>query len=205
MPVPTLLSDSSRPASVLDGAGLGVDSRRLDIAQRAGVLEFDLFGAEQANDPCGDTRDERPRGDDLPRAHDSPRCNQGILTDFSPIENDRTDADQGAVTDTAAVHHGSVANGDLVSQDRGVAIGRHMKSGLILDVGALTDLDALDIPAQHRPEENTRVLTDFDIPDHHRTRRHPDRIVQPWSSRSKRAENRTRAPVDQATRLRIRS
>ena len=157
-----------------------MQSSRLDVAQGLGAILLDLLGTERSYEAGGNPGDECPGLDDLSRTDDCTGCHQGVFAYFGPVEHDRPDPDQRAVAHATAMHHGTVADRDLIAEDGGIAIGCDVQGGLVLDIGPFTDPDPLDVGAQHRAEEDARILPDLDITDHRGPGRDPHRGMQPW-------------------------
>src|SRR5690606_22712490 len=88
------------------------------------------------------------------------------------IEDGRVHADQAEVFDAACVHHGAVADGD-VGADYGRntagpgerAFVRHMDDAAVLDVGARTDTDEIDVAAQHAARPDRDVVLERHVAD----------------------------------------
>ena len=149
----------------------------LDVAKRPRPLEFDLFSRERSNDPRRDTGDEAVRFDDLTGPHDRSGSDERVFADLGPVEHDGTDSDQRPIRNATAVNDGAMADGNLVSQNRREAIGRHMKRRLILNVRTLTDANSFDIRPNDRAEEDARVFPDLDVSDYDRSGGDPHRCM----------------------------
>ena len=70
------------------------------------------------------------------------------------------------------MHDGAVANGDEFA-DGGRIIGVEMNNGVVLNVGARADDDAVDVAAQDRAAPHTRFFFERDVADDGRTGHNP--------------------------------
>ena len=152
-------------------------SRGLDVAQRSSVLQLDFLRKELSQLAGGHPHCQHSVGDRRPRSHDGTRGDPGILSNDCSVEHDRSDSYQCPVADSAYVYDSTVSDGNLIAQERWIAIRSDVQGCLILDIRAFTDSDSLDIAAQNGSKEDTRIHTDFDIADDGCARRDPHTVV----------------------------
>lgn len=122
-------------------------SGRLNIPKCTRVLRHDLFGSEPPHFTRRNSRNEGPRRDNLAGTNHSPRGDKRVLPDLSAIENDRADPDQRAISNTAAVNHGLMPDGDVVPEDGWKAALRDMHGRLVLNICSFTDSDMMHVAA----------------------------------------------------------
>ena len=61
---------------------------------------------------------------------------------------------------------GGVTDGDMVAQDARMVVGE-VQDGVVLDVGAAADFDAVDVSAQHGAIPDAGFVAESDIAHHH--------------------------------------
>ena len=164
----------------------------LDVGERSRSLNRHFVVCERSELTSWRPRNERPGRDPRPGRHHGPRGDQRILADLRPVEHDGADPDQGAGAHVAAVYHGAVTDGDLITEMSGILSRRYVQGREILDIRPLTDSNSLDVPAQHGPEEHARVGTDSHVAHDDCTRCDPYALVQIGLRVSKAAKDRTR-------------
>ena len=147
--------------------------KRADSLAVLVALGATLLGRQLPSDPCGYADREHTLWHDHPGRHDGPRSDERFAVDCRTVEHDGPDPDQGPVPDAAAVHHGAVADGDLLTEGAGKAPGSHVEHRVVLNVRAVADADVVHVPAQHAPVPDAGVLANLDISDNGGTRGHP--------------------------------
>ena len=94
----------------------------------------------------------------LHAASDKRICpNDGTRADFYIVENDGTHPDKHFIVDLARVHDRVVANRNQLAHDRGIICVK-MHDGIVLDVRARADNDAIDIAPQNGAVPNARFF-----------------------------------------------
>src|SRR5437016_5664615 len=105
----------------------------------------------------GRPEDERARRN-LHAASDERVCSYDrTRADFYIVKNDGTHPDKHFIVDLARVHDRVVANRDQLTHDRGIVCIK-MHDGIVLNVRARADNDAIDIAAQNGAVPHARFL-----------------------------------------------
>ncbi len=94
------------------------------------------------------------------------RTDDGSLADDCLIHDDGAHTDQTMRLHGAAMQNDAMPNADKVSQDRGVSVAGHMQHAGVLNVGAVTDPNVVDIAPHHRVEPDAGMVADDDIADY---------------------------------------
>ena len=61
---------------------------------------------------------------------------------------------------------GGVTDGDMVAQDARMVVGE-VQDGVVLDVGAAANFNAINVTPQHGPIPDSGFVTECDIAHHH--------------------------------------
>src|SRR5690606_22140554 len=124
-----------------------------------GELAMKLFvrGCECLDHPSGRAENQAARRNFGARGDQRARTNHAALADLGSVEHGRLNANQAAATDPTAVQDGSMTDDDLLADDRRVEIAE-VNDGAVLDVGALVDLDAVDVGTQHAAVPDADVV-----------------------------------------------
>ena len=138
-----------------------------DIFSRPDFQAGPLFGAECFDDFPGRTKHERTGRDFHALRHQRVRTDEALLADFRAVQNDRAHADEAFVADGAGVNNGGVADGDKSSEDARKII-RQMHDGIVLNVAARADDDAIDVAAQNGVVPNADLVAQSDVAEDHR-------------------------------------
>ena len=85
-----------------------------------------------------------------------------MVADGCAVENSCAHADEDFIADSAGVDNCGVAKGDVVADDTRVVVGK-MKDGVILDVGVVTDDDAVDVAASDGVVPDAGVVAEGDV------------------------------------------
>ena len=109
--------------------------------------------------PQGIRLDDGLGQDDRACCYDSSFANDDI------IHHDGSHADEGVVTDMAAVERDIVPDGDIVTDlDCGLLI-EGMQDGAVLDIDVVADADGIDVTAEDGVEPDAAALPEDDISD----------------------------------------
>src|SRR5690606_29600935 len=140
----------------------------------AGAVDqaFDLGVAEFAH-PAGRAADPQfALADRLARRNQRTGADEGVLAHHRAIHHQRAHADQGAVADAAGVYDGLVPDGDVLADDRGIAVQPRVRASVadvddaaVLDVRARTDADVVDVAAHHCAGPDGDVVAQGDVAD----------------------------------------
>ena len=130
------------------------------LVQLASLLGGDLLDElSWYTSPQGVGLDDGLGQDDRACSYDSPFADDDI------IHHDGSHADEGVVTDMAAVERDIVPDGDIVTDlDRGLLI-EGMEDGAVLDIDVVADADGIDVTAEDGVEPDTAALPEDDISD----------------------------------------
>src|SRR5258708_2834557 len=131
------------------------------------MQESQFLAREGPFDASRNPQDERPRWNLHPFRHKSPRADQALLANNASVQKNRPHANQTIIADTGAMNDRPMADGDPFSQNNGYASGR-VHDGGILDIGSLTDRDALNIPPQNNRRPDRGFLADMHAADNFR-------------------------------------
>ena len=92
---------------------------------------------------------------------------EALLANRGSVENDRAHADEAFITDGAGVDDGAVADGHPVADETGEII-REVNHGVVLDVGVMTDDDAVDVAPEHGVVPDAGEISERHITEHDR-------------------------------------
>jgi len=101
-------------------------------------------------------------------SHQCTGTHQAAFSDAGTIQNNRTDTDQRAVANRAAMQHHLMSNRHVVADDERFS-DICVQNARVLYVAACTYGDAFGIPAHHRTEPYAGIRADFNCADHFRT------------------------------------
>ena len=95
-----------------------------------------------------------------------------FFADHRAVQNDRSHPDQDFVVDLAGVHDRAVTNGDELAEPSFIwRIDMH--HGVVLNVRAWANDDAVNIAAQHSAVPNTGFFFESDVANDRRARNDP--------------------------------
>jgi hypothetical protein len=89
------------------------------------------------------------------RGNDGSRCNEGVFTDHSAIEDTRLHPEQATVFNGASMHDCIVPDGNVVTKDRRVSRVRNMNDSTILDIGSAAYRNRIHITTYYSVEPDT--------------------------------------------------
>lgn len=119
-----------------------------------------LLGAKYTDNFSWGAHDERALRHFHVFFHECSRSDDAAGSDFRPIQNDGTHADEDLVSNGAGMNDGTMSDGDALPKDTGVMIA-DVEHRTILDVGLSSDNDAVDVTTQHAAKPNARLFTEF--------------------------------------------
>jgi len=109
----------------------------------------DFFGPERADDFGGRAHDEGAGWDFGSLGHEGMGADDAAFTDNSAVEDGGAHADKAFVLDGTSVENGAMTHGDELADADGQVF-RKMDDAAVLNVGAFTDFDEVDVAAQNR-------------------------------------------------------
>ena len=124
------------------------------------LLGGDLLDELSRNaSPQGVRLDDGLGQDDRACSYDSPFADDDI------IHHDGSHADEGVVTDMAAVECDIVPDRDIVTDLNGRLLIEGMEDGAVLDIHVVADADGIDVTAEDGVEPDAAALSKDDISD----------------------------------------
>lgn len=124
----------------------------------------DFFFPQAAQDFAGRTDYQRIVRDYFAFCDQCVRAYQAVAPDHSMIKDGAVDADQTAVTDSAAVQHRHVADSDVVTNgERCARVGVHYYA--ILNVAVSADVDGFIVATYHHVEPDADIIFEYDRAD----------------------------------------
>ena len=130
------------------------------------LVEFaSLLGGDLLDELSWHACPEGVRLNDSLGQDDRASCYDSSFADDDIIHHDGSHADEGVVTDMAAVERDIVPDGDIVADlDRGLLI-EGVEDGAVLDIDVVADADGIDVTAEDGVEPDTAALPEDDISD----------------------------------------
>ncbi len=97
--------------------------------------------------------------------HERLCANERLSADDRAVENDRAHSHEDFIAERAGVDDGGMADGDVIA-DQAWEIVREMKDGVVLDIGMVSDDDAIDVAAHDGVIPDARTGPELYIPKH---------------------------------------
>ncbi len=119
---------------------------KLDVFKGVEVVGF-LHRLNRFDHLSGGAKHEAVRGDDGAFGDKGVGTNDGAVTDDGSVKNRGTHADEAFVFDGASMQADAVSNSNVIAQVAAVVIG-NVHAGVVLQVGTLTDADAVNVTTQ---------------------------------------------------------
>src|SRR5262249_12219690 len=124
--------------------------RSLALVRRRAAAECSyLLRRQRLDDPCGRADDQRVFRELLALGDDGADSNHAAAADLGALHQDPAHADQDFVFHRATMQYDLMPDGAVLADVERKA-GIDMAGRVVLDVGALTDVDPVIVPAQHR-------------------------------------------------------
>jgi len=127
-----------------------------------GFDELAFFGGKNSDDFRGRAKNHATGGESGVLGDEGVGSDDAMFADLGAVQNGRAHADEALITDSAGMDDGGMANGDPIAQNAGMFIGK-MKDGVVLDVGVVSDNDAVDVAAQDGVIPNAGVIAESDV------------------------------------------
>lgn len=143
---------------------LAVAAGALAVGGRALCACLAGLGIQLPHDSSRDANRQAAGGDVGAWRDNGPSADHSLGADAGAVEHGGVHPHQGAVLDRAAMKDGGMADSDI-GPDLGGEAGVGVDNGVILDVAAWADEDAVGIPTQHGAVPNARLGSDFDMTD----------------------------------------
>src|SRR5690606_33683279 len=115
----------------------------------------------------------------LVRRHQTAGAKNHLVLDHRPVHDDAAHADQHPATYSASVQQYLVADGHIIADDQGVAVGvegpgvGNVQHAAILHAGTGTDADTVHVPPDHRHGPDRTVLAQLRSDDAAHADQHP--------------------------------
>ena len=142
-----------------------VDRAEIDVVVGPVADVGDFLGVERAHDLRRRAHNERAGRNASALGDQRVRADDAALADNRAVEDRRAHANQAFVFHGAGVEDRAMADGnELADNDRQVV--GEMYDAAVLDVGALADLDVIDVTAQDGSRPDAAAGGETDIADH---------------------------------------
>ena len=105
----------------------------------------------------GRAHDQRAIRDFLVFGDQTVGTNQAVPANFGAVENDGVDADQGVISDAAAMQHDFVSDGDIFTNYQRKSIVR-MQHGAVLNIGVFSDANQFTVAPENRVEPDAGIV-----------------------------------------------
>ena len=120
---------------------------------------------ERPLDPGGGADGQSTGGDLGPFAHKGASGDKGSRAYHRSVHDDGSHTDERAIFDRAPMKNGTMADRDVVANERGILTGRDMDYGIVLKIGSSSDADIVDIAPNDGSEPDRRFRPKVDISD----------------------------------------
>src|SRR5690606_1428670 len=148
--------------------------------------------------------DQTVRRDFGARRDDGPGSDHRAMTDAYAVEDGALDADEAARFHVTRVQHHAVSDHHVVFDDRGIAVAE-VHDRTILNVGAPTEDDTIDVPSQDASVPDAALGLQMHVADEGRPRGDVDVFVDLGDRGAVALQNDTGEPQAQGDELRFES
>ena len=146
------------------GVGLAEPVGILDVVARIGLVErCGLLGVHLLDELGRHAAPELAVADLCARKHQGAGSHNGPATHHGVVEHRGTHADECALFYLAAVQRDGMAHRDVVAQDAGRLAVERVQATVVLNVGAVADLDEVHVAAHDGVEPHGAVVAHLHV------------------------------------------